>query len=68
MTTKRGRGRPRTGNTRRHVMLDPELLERVKRRAEAEERNVSNMINVLIREALDGDTLDVDTLEKATAK
>ena len=34
-------------------MLDPELLERVKRRAEAEERNVSNMINVLIREALD---------------
>ncbi len=49
-------------------MLDPELLERVKRRAETEERNVSNMINVLIREALDGDTLDVDTLEKATAK
>ncbi len=44
-------------------MLDPELLERVKRRAEAEECNVSNMINVLIRAAL-----DADTLEKAVAK
>ncbi|KKM90290.1 hypothetical protein LCGC14_1240210 [marine sediment metagenome] len=44
-------------------MLDPELLERVKRRAEAEERNVSNMINVLIRAGLDS-----DTLEKAVAK
>ncbi len=53
MTGKRGRGRPRTGNVKTHVMLDPELLERVKSRAEAEHRNVSNMINVLIREALE---------------
>ncbi len=63
MTTKRGRGRPRTGTVRRHVMLEPDLLKRVKARAEAEERNVSNMINVLIREAL-----DIDTLKKAVAK
>ena len=44
-------------------MLEPDLLKRVKARAEAEERNVSNMINVLIREAL-----DIDTLKKAVAK
>ena len=63
MTGKRGRGRPRTDNIKTHVMLEPDLLKRIQARGEAENRRMSNMINVLIRAGLDS-----DTLEKATAK
>ncbi len=63
MASNRSRGRPRTGNLKTHVMLEPDLLKRVKSRANAEHRNVSNMINVLIRAALDVE----ETLDRAEA-
>ena len=44
-------------------MLEPDLLKWVQGRGDVEMRNVSNMINWLIREAMDG-----DTLEKAVGK
>ena len=71
MTKKRGVGRPNTGNIRTHVMLEPDLLERLTRRAEVEHRNVSNMINVLIRAALDSDMKEwglTGSLERAGGK
>lgn len=52
MTKKRGVGRPKTGNIPVHVMIEPDLYEKLMERAEAENRQFSNMLNVVIREIL----------------
>lgn len=52
MTKKRRRGRPKSGNIRVAVMMEPDLYAKLKEMAEAENRQVSNMLNVVLREAL----------------
>ncbi len=49
MTKKRGPGRPRIGNIPAHVMIEPDLYVMLKERAEAENRQFSNMLNVVLR-------------------
>ncbi len=49
MTKKRGVGRPKTGNIPVHVMIEPDLYAKLVERAEAENRQFSNMLNVALR-------------------
>ena len=52
--TKKKSGRPYLGNKRIHIALEPDLYEMVQRRADAETRLFSNMINVILRESFEG--------------
>ncbi len=50
--SKRRRGRPKTKNERFQLVIDEELLRKARRLADKERRTVSNMLAVLVEEAL----------------
>lgn len=49
---ERRRAKPRTVNMRFQLVIDQDLLEQVRKLAETERRTVSNMLVVLVDEAL----------------
>ena len=51
-TPKRRRGRPKTENERFQLVIDKELLRKARTLADRERRTVSNMLAVLVEEAL----------------
>ena len=51
--TKKKPGRPYLGKVRIHIVLDPDVYEKLRRRADAETRPFSNMINVILRESFE---------------
>ena len=61
MARKRGRGRPKTQNIRVNVMIEPDLHKLLMTRAIEENRQFSNMLNVVVREAF----VVADTPERA---
>lgn len=46
------RGRPRLNNVRVNVMFEPEIHSLIAKRAERENRQFSNMLNVMVREGV----------------
>ena len=51
--TKRGRGRPRNDNVRVNVTFYPETHKRIKEFSKEEQRDFSNMVNLIINQFFD---------------